>query len=210
MVVVTPEPRWWLNLPFDRSCPDITAHVLAAFATWLPKLPQLAPRLDQFIRLSVAYLARVQRMDGAWVPLWFGNQGAPSHENPVFGTARVIESLTRLPRDMVPTTLITTSVEWLVKAQNPDGGWGGAPNISSSVEETALAVAALAQSAEESVLAKALLFLDKKTQGGSSFTAAPIGLYFSSLWYSETLYPVIFMANAIRAVSKSGKTLYAE
>jgi hypothetical protein len=35
-------------------------------------------------------------------------------------------------------------MDWLVAAQNRDGGWGGAAEMESSIEETALAVNALA------------------------------------------------------------------
>lgn len=194
--------RGWLNLPFDRSCPDITAHVLAAFAVWTPDLPELKVRLDRAKRRAVSYLARTQRADGAWIPLWFGNQAAPRHENPVYGTARVIEGLTRLPAHADVAPLIATGTAWLVSAQNPDGGWGGALDVPSSIEETALAVTALAQHADESVLANALRFLEERTQHGTCFPTTPIGLYFSSLWYSETLYPVIFTTHALKALSK--------
>ena len=194
--------RGWLNLPFDRSCPDITAHVLAAFAVWNPQLPELTKRLDLAIRRAVAYLGRVQHADGSWGPLWFGNQAAPHHENLVYGTARVIEGLTRLQAYADVAPLIATGTAWLVHAQNSDGGWGGAPNVPSSIEETALAVTALSQQADESVLANALRFLDERTQHGTCFPATPIGLYFSSLWYSEALYPVIFTAQAIQAITK--------
>ena len=34
-------------------------------------------------------------------------------------------------------------VEYLLESQNADGGWGGAKAVASSVEETAMAVAAL-------------------------------------------------------------------
>jgi len=197
--------RGWLNLPFDRSCPDITAHVLAAFAAWEPALPELAPRLRRAIQRAIDYLAYAQRPDGAWVPLWFGNQAAPRQENPVFGTARVIEGLSQVAKHEHVVALVRTGVEWLVRAQNADGGWGGAPGVSSSIEETALALAALAPHAEEPVLARAFRFLDERTQRGTHFPPAPVGLYFSSLWYSEALYPVAFTAHAIRGLWERDK-----
>jgi len=136
--------RGWLNLPFDRSCPDITAHALAAFAAWAPELPELVPHLHRATQRAIDYLAHAQRPDGAWVPLWFGNQAAPQQENPVFGTARVVEGLTQVAQDARVTSFIKAGVEWLVRARNADGGWGGAAGVSSSIEETALALAALA------------------------------------------------------------------
>jgi len=35
-------------------------------------------------------------------------------------------------------------VEWLLQAQNEDGGWGGAPGVASSPEETGLVLETLA------------------------------------------------------------------
>ena len=37
------------------------------------------------------------------------------------------------------------------------------------------------------------------TDDGRDFPAAPIGLYFARLWYSEALYPLIFTVAAIQA-----------
>ena len=39
-------------------------------------------------------------------------------------------------------------LRWLVRAQHPNGGWGGAPGLSPTIEETALAVSALATHTE--------------------------------------------------------------
>lgn len=188
--------RGWANLPFDRSCPDITAHALTAFTVWEPSMPKIAGRLRRAIRRATTYLARAQRPDDTWLPLWFGNQNAADHHNPVFGTARVLESLTHLA-DPAVQPLIASAERWLAEAQNPDGGWGGAPSLPSSIEETALALSALAPLAEPAVLDRGLHFLRERTQNATEFPAVPIGLYFSSLWYSERLYPLIFTVQAL-------------
>jgi len=73
----------------------------------------------------------------------------------------------------------------LEKNRNADGGWGN------SIEETALAVKVTGQGTEQ---------LLKMTNNGTTFPAAPIRLYFASLWYSEKLYPLIFTVEALRAV----------
>ncbi|MFW5802962.1 MAG: squalene--hopene cyclase, partial [Verrucomicrobiota bacterium] len=86
--------RGWGRLPFDRSCPDITAHAAAAVAQWLPRQNNLVRnRAARFLRRSLAYLRKTQAANGSWTPLWFGNQAGPNHANPVFGTARVLCAL---------------------------------------------------------------------------------------------------------------------
>jgi squalene-hopene/tetraprenyl-beta-curcumene cyclase len=37
------------------------------------------------------------------------------------------------------------------------------------------------------------------TEDGRYFPAAPVGLYFARLWYSEELYPLIFAAGALES-----------
>ena len=89
--------RGWTNLPFDRSAPDLTAHALRAWNAWLPELPErLRRRVRQGMENGLRYLTRTQRPDGAWLPLWFGNQYAPDETNPVYGTARVLIALADL------------------------------------------------------------------------------------------------------------------
>ncbi len=84
--------RGWGALPFDRSSPDLTAHTLRAWTAWRAALPaRLRMRTERATRRAVRFLKRAQREDGAWIPLWFGNQGAPDDANPVYGTARVLE-----------------------------------------------------------------------------------------------------------------------
>jgi squalene-hopene/tetraprenyl-beta-curcumene cyclase len=38
------------------------------------------------------------------------------------------------------------------------------------------------------------------TRDGERFPAAPIGLYFARLWYSEALYPLLFTVSSLRAL----------
>ena len=80
--------RGWGRLPFDRSAPDLTAHALRAISAWRGVTSEA--KEQRALRRGVEYLRRTQRADGAWVPLWFGNQQAPRDENPLYGTARVL------------------------------------------------------------------------------------------------------------------------
>ena len=94
-------------------------------------------------------------------------------------------------------------LEWLRRAQNPDGGWGGDFGIKSSVEETALAAEVLlsletnAKSISEPSL-RALEWLLERTDRGTWMEPSPIGFYFAKLWYFEKLYPMIFTVAALR------------
>ncbi|MGA2031833.1 MAG: prenyltransferase/squalene oxidase repeat-containing protein [Thermoguttaceae bacterium] len=240
--------RGWGKLPFDRSAPDVTAHALRAICCAVP-----APRtrsLRRAIRRGLEYLSAAQQADGSWIPLWFGNQGAPGHANPVVGTSRVLRALEILDREgwarsqpvcrtdcqsVLPShsPQATRGVQYLLGSQNADGGWGGAGGVASSVEETALAVAALApwaaapagrealcrsvqdlaeerreargESREREALDRALQYLARGV-AQMPVRPTPIGLYFAHLWYSEELYPLIWTLDALGRAARRAAT----
>jgi squalene-hopene/tetraprenyl-beta-curcumene cyclase len=195
--------KGWGTLPFDRSGADLTAHALHAWSVWQPRLaPPLAQRVARATTAAIAYLARTQRADGAWVPLWFGNQDAPEDENPTYGTSRVLVALEALGERAQVEALRVRGVRWLLAAQNPDGGWGGDRAVASSIEETSLAVQALSSAAAPSpealgALRRGVSWLIERTEGGTSFPPSPIGFYFAKLWYFEELYPLIYATGAL-------------
>lgn len=193
--------RGWGRLPFDTSCPDITAHFLRAAGAWSRSGGDPPPRVARAERAARRYLARTQGSHGAWTPLWFGNEHHPAQENPAYGTARVVLA-----------TLDPRGIAWLVQAMHDDGGVGGGPGLPPSVEETAVAVEALAAAAvpqsatavpenlrrgAAEAAARGARWLVGHTDGGRSFPAAPIGLYFAKLWYAEDLYPLVFTVAAL-------------
>ncbi|MGV3722525.1 MAG: prenyltransferase/squalene oxidase repeat-containing protein [Actinomycetota bacterium] len=192
--------RGWGTLPFDRSGADLTAHAVLAWITWHPHLRRsLQQRLNTALPAALTYLQRTQRADGSWAPLWFGNQHAPGDENPTYGTSRVLIALHAADG---ATTMAESGRNWLLRAQNGDGGWGGDRGAPSSIEETSLAASALMSTPEPSpemiaAIVNASDWLVEHTEGGERFPAAPIGFYFAKLWYFEELYPLIFSAGAL-------------
>ena len=203
--------RGWGALPFDRSSPDLTAHTLRAWAAWRPALPDpLRGRVDRATVHAVRFLERAQQPDGSWIPLWFGNQAAPDDANPVYGTARVLEGLAALSDVETIAASERRAARWLVDAQGDSGGWGGAPAVPPSIEETALAVSALAtlgrrrRAAADSIddaSTRGARWLSAATDGGRRAGTTPIGLYFAKLWYSEKLYPWAFALGAFSSLA---------
>jgi squalene-hopene/tetraprenyl-beta-curcumene cyclase len=211
--------RGWTGLPFDRSGPELTAHAVRAWCAWRSHLPgpvgqRIGPALDRAGR----YLARVQRGDGAFAPLWFGNEAAPGEVNLTYGTAKVLPALDALADAGIAdaSAMADRAARWLAASQRPDGAWSGHVGSTSngegelppSIEETAQAVAALAthaardRDADLAPVRRGLAWLRTATQDGRHFPAAPIGLYFARLWYSEALYPLIFTVAAIQAAER--------
>jgi squalene-hopene/tetraprenyl-beta-curcumene cyclase len=137
------------------------------------------------------------RVDGSWHPLWFGSQGTRDRANPVVGTARVLRALARLDPEGDCTR---RARRFLVASQNPDGGWGGSAGLPSTVEETALAVSALADAQAEGgrdAVERGAAHLAERMESGAWLEPAPIGLYFARLWYSEEAYPAIWTVEAL-------------
>jgi squalene-hopene/tetraprenyl-beta-curcumene cyclase len=192
--------RGWSNLPFDRSGCDLTAHVIRALHVWQTHVDNR--RIPRAIERGFRYLAKHQKADGSWLPLWFGNQDHPQEENPVYGTAKVLASYRDTGRLQSPEA--QRGLHWLAEAQNTDSGWGGgiaAKPGQSSVEETALAVEALISGLPNDSLqpfvTNGLSLLIRAVEEGSFRQNSPIGFYFAKLWYHERLYPRTFTVSAL-------------
>lgn len=194
--------RGWGALPFDRSTPEITAHALLAWWTWHDELPRpLQNRIVKATSRALNYLKTSQTSDHAWIPLWFGNEHTPDENNPVYGTAQVINHLSENLRLAAQARdLIESGIDYLHSAQKLDGSFGGDANAPSSIEETAVALQALCALSSIQHLASSAQWLLQTTQDGTRFPPAPIGLYFARLWYHEQLYPVVWSLGALRAV----------
>ena len=223
--------RGWGKLPFDRSSADLTAHAIRAWLKWKDRLPR-SLQIQSAIAHGLTFLQKTQRPDGAWSPLWFGNQHTVEEENLIYGTSRVLlavaalESASELPRWFAEHGRRAFCL--LVKNQHTDGGWGGDPQGSCSIEETALALEALCaclaspwflqlekdsdlkQCCERSI-SRGLATLLERTKVGTEFPPNPIGFYFAKLWYFEKLYPVIYsvsaLQNAVKLASSTTTTI---
>ena len=205
--------RGWGTLPFDQSNPDITAHALLAASTWLDALEgESRRRIETGMTGMIRFLERSRNADGSWHPLWFGNENAPDDENPVYGTARVVIALSRLGLESGPAAertrpLLSGGLAYLQSARNADGSYGGAVGVAGSIEETALALHAMAAAdavPAEDALIESLAWLDARTDlpADQPLIATPIGLYFASLWYFEDLYPLSFATAALGAIRR--------
>jgi prenyltransferase beta subunit len=197
--------KGWGKLPFDASCADITAHAIRAFMSWVMEMDiDFQIKIQQSTTKAIQFLKNVQRNDGSWLPLWFGNEEDKNHQNPVYGTAHVIYGLKRvLHLDSNIAEIIDNGLKFLIDVKNNDGGWGGNKNIKSSIEETSLALRALANDKNEYTesIEKGLQWLLSELEN-EKIEAAPIGLYFASLWYYEEMYPYVYANAALSEILK--------
>jgi squalene-hopene/tetraprenyl-beta-curcumene cyclase len=209
--------RGWGRLPFDRSSVDLTAHFLRAAASVNAADERFHRRLNRAVDRAYRFLISSANDDGSWTPLWFGNQFAADDANLVYGTSRVIIGLAFGPtiatgeESSLVEAAFGRGTQWLLAAQNRDGGWGGATGIESSIEETGVALDALGSirrsksnrlGEDDRALvggaqSRGLAWLIERTNLGRNFEPTPIGFYFARLWYYERLYPIIFSVAAL-------------
>ncbi len=188
------------------------------WALWKPRQGHVSPYGDQVIQ-STRQGLRVPLP--WWQPLWFGNEHTSAENNPVFGTGQVLMGLMhaglRLDAESEGCTNgLRPHLHWLMEQQGEDGGWGGDKGITPSIEETSVAVHAVALSLDPkhatlvsyspeeagravAAVARGVSWLLKATDGGNHFPPAPIGLYFARLWYHERVYPMVWCLGALRA-----------
>ncbi|MBI4478370.1 MAG: hypothetical protein HY654_14445, partial [Acidobacteria bacterium] len=202
-----PVENAWIDRVSHKVQPGTTTDGRSATAE--RRSADLQRRVAAAARRAVTYLAHAQNQDDSWSPLWFGNQHVSGEVNFTYGTARVLQGLAcelarSLPEAADP---LQRGLRWLLRAQNDDGGWGGAPGVPSTIEETGLALQALgAVAAAEPArpemrdgIERGARWLVNATGEGRHTPASPIGLYFARLWYFEELYPIVFGLGGLSA-----------
>ncbi len=194
--------KGWGKLPFDRSSADITAHALLALGSWRKQLPAaLQLQVENSEKRLLTWLETHQAEDGSWTPLWFGDQDSDDEASPVYGTATALDYLAQLS---FSSTMTQRGIEFLLQSQNEDGGWGGKKGVESKATLTGKALSALAGYADtpKAAMERAVDYLLKRHEEGTLLKNEPIGLYFARLWYSEELYPLIFVLDGLKKYKK--------
>jgi squalene-hopene/tetraprenyl-beta-curcumene cyclase len=172
------------TMPFDHDCPYVTGHALSA----LQAVGRLGARPAVLAR-ATRYLERSQRPDGSFASIWFREATA--------GTAAVLEALADVGQG--DGVMARKARAALLDEQNADGGWGGRRGQASTAEETAWAVLALlrAPSAPTAAIERGLDWLVAHQQADGTWTPAPIGLYYSAMWYSDSMYALSLPLQAL-------------
>ncbi len=194
--------KGWGKLPFDCSCPDISAHALKSFVIWRDEFDKkFQKKINKSLKKAVSYLKKAQLQDGSFQPLWFGNELGEHHQNPVYGTSIVLYGLAELQKSGYEglNTMIEKAIRFLSMTQHHHGGWGGDKDLPPSIEETSLALRAMAACGKESLAHRAAeCLMQIIPENLDEIKATPIGLYFASLWYYEDMYPLVFACSALK------------
>ena len=117
--------KGWGKLPFDRSGSDITAHSIRGLIAWKDHFSDA--KILRAIDRGFEFLKGQQNSDGSWLPLWFGNQDTDDEINPWYGTAKVL--LAYRDANLFDTEPAKFGLEWIIRSQNDDGGWGGGASL---------------------------------------------------------------------------------
>ena len=180
------------HMPFDHDCPYVTGHAVSALhaAGYLK-------RNGERLQRALAYLRRAQRADGSFASIWFREATA--------GTASVLQALCDV--GLADCAMAVRARNALLLNQNDDGGWGGVRGQASTAEETAWAVMALLDSDAGGVAPPANLgveWLVQHQQSNGAWPSWPIGLYYSAMWYSDSMYALALPAQALARASRRG------
>ena len=177
------------NIPFadhgallDPPTEDVTARCVSMLA----QIDETAPKSAALAR-AVDYLRRTQMEEGSWYGRWGMNY--------IYGTWSVLCALNAAGVDPASPEL-RRAVAWLVRIQNPDGGWGedgasykldyrGYERASSTASQTAWALLGLMAAGEvdHPAVKRGIDYL-ARTQGDDGFWDEPR--------YTATGFPRVF------------------
>ena len=182
------------RMPFDHDCPYITGHVLSALNA-AGRLHGASRALDR----ALVYLERSQRDDGSFASIWFRASTA--------GSASVVEALSDC--GLGAHRITRAASEFLLRNQNPDGGWGGERgHDASTAEETSWALLALLRGPIEDrrdSIQRGLDWLCRNQLADGTWSPWPVGLYYSAMWYSDSAYaltlPIAALGRARRVLA---------
>ncbi|MET7568991.1 prenyltransferase/squalene oxidase repeat-containing protein [Streptomyces sp. NPDC005492] len=122
----------------------------------------LGPRLGQRLTASAGFIASRQHRDGTFPVSW------------TLSTASVANrAIDALEASGLHSHSVKQAVRSLAQSQNPDGGFGQRPGMTSDVLSTAQAARALAGRAAGRVVPDALHYLSERQNSDGSFTSVP-------------------------------------
>ncbi len=166
------------NIPFadhgallDPPTEDVTARCVSMLAQFGER-----PNANPMLRAAVDYLRDTQLRDGSWYGRWGMNY--------IYGTWSVLCALNAV--GLKPDSdLVRSAADWLVRIQNPDGGWGedgtsyklgyrGYEPAPSTASQTAWALLGLmaAGRTDHPAVARGIAYL-AKTQNQDGFWTEP-------------------------------------
>ncbi len=166
------------NIPFadhgallDPPTEDVTARCVSMLAQ-LGERPETNPML----RAAVDFLRDTQLRDGSWYGRWGINY--------IYGTWSALCALNAAGLDPA-SDLVSSAADWLIRIQNPDGGWGedgtsykigyrGYERAPSTASQTAWALLGLmaAGRADERAVVRGIAYL-ARTQNQDGFWTEP-------------------------------------
>ena len=191
------------HLPFcdfgellDPPSADVTAHVLEMFGR-LGYSRQFPP-----LQRAYRYLRQEQEADGSW----FGRWGV----NYIYGLGAVLPALEAIGEDMAQP-YIRRAVAWLVRRQNPDGGWGEScasyvdldwrgrgPSTASQTAWALLALLAAGESEHPATRRGVRYLLDTQTENGS----------WDEPYFTGTGFPGYGVGERVKRLPKPGQRGY--
>ena len=185
------------RIPFfknDPATPDVTGHVLSALK--LAPVTGEAKAAEAAIRQATVWLQQMQMSRGEW----FGRWGLTY----TYGTAAVLQGLYDVGQSM-SQDYVRMGVEYLLNAQQSDGGWGegfdtyydpdATERVDSTIDQTAWSVVGLLAAPQTPAVAAAvergISFLLGKYDSATGWPPAKYTV--GALWiYKNTLYPLLW------------------